>query len=91
MTKEKFEESLVSSKWNNALKEEDYSLYERDGSYLFLFSSFISDGKDNSNWKIDYESVKLTRRRKGWFEIELIDGKTITMVTEDGFEIGCMG
>lgn len=91
MTKEKFEESLVSSKWNNALKEEDYSLYERDGSYLFLFSSFISDGKDNSNWKIDYESVKLTRSRKGWFEIESIDGKTITMVTEDGFEIGCMG
>ena len=91
MTKEKFEESLINSKWNNALKENDYSLYERDGSYLFLFSSFISDGKDSSTWKIDYESVKLTRSRKGWFEIELIDGRTITMVTEDDFEIGCMG
>ena len=91
MTKEKFEESLINSKWNNALKENDYSLYERDGSYLFLFSSFISDGKDSSTWKIDYESVKLTRSLKGWFEIELVDGRTITMVTEDDFEIGCIG
>ena len=91
MTKEKFEESLINSKWNNALKDEDYTLYERDGSYLFLFSSFISDGKDTSSWKIDYESVKLTRSRKGWFEIELKDGKSIVMVTEDDYEIGCMG
>lgn len=91
MTKEKFEESLINSKWNNALKDEDYTLYERDGSYLFLFSSFISDGKDNSSWKIDYESVKFTRSRKGWFEIELKDGKSIVMVTEDDYEIGCMG
>lgn len=91
MEKEKFVEALKDSRWNCCLSHGPYYLYERDGNYIFLFSTYISDSLEKSKWKIDYSDIKVVRNRRDSFEIEKIDGSSIFLLSEDEYEIGCMG
>ena len=40
---------------------------------------------------IDYQDIKLLRIRKGYVEIELADGSSVSLSTDEEIEIGCMG
>lgn len=91
MTKEKFTESLISSRFRECYSEDGYTLYERDGFYLFLYPGRVTDSPIAPSWSLSYEDVKLTRSRIGYFEIEKTDGTSITFTKDDDIEIGCMG
>ena len=91
MTREKFIESIISDRFRECTRGEDYSLYERDGNYIFVFPSFITSSLHNPEWQVSYEDIVLTRSRRLWFEIETKGGSSITLVSDDDFEIGCMG
>ncbi len=91
MTKEKFTESLISSRFRECYSEDGYTLYERDGFYLFLYLGRVTDSPITPSWSLSYEDVKLTRSRVGYFEIEKMDGTSITFTKDDDIEIGCMG
>lgn len=91
MTKEKFTESLISSRFRECYSEGGYTLYERDGFYLFLYPERVTDSPLTPTWSLSYEEIKLTRSRIGYFEIEPISGSSVTFTKEDDIEIGCMG
>lgn len=91
MTREKLIESLLSSGFSECFSGEEYTLYERDGSYIFAFQTHIASSLYDAEWQSDYEEIRLTRSRKGWFEIEKTDGSSIVLSSDDDFEIGCMG
>ncbi len=91
MTKEKFTESLISSRFRECYSEDGYTLYERDGFYLFLYPGRVTDSPITPSWSLSYEDVKLTRSRIEYFEIEKMDGTSITFTKDDDIEIGCMG
>ena len=91
MTREKFIDSITSSRFRECTREEGYTLYERDGNYIFVFPQYIASSLHNPEWQVSYEDIVLTRSRQGWFEIELNDAPSITLVSEEDIEIGCMG
>ena len=91
MTKEKFVSCLLSSGFRECSGGDGYTLYERDGNYIFAYPEHIASSLSNPDWSSSYDEIKLTRSRQGWFEIERLDGSSITLVSEDDFEIGCMG
>lgn len=91
MTREKLIESLLSSGFSECFSGEEYTLYERDGSYIFAFQTHIASSLYDAEWQSDYEEIRLTRSRKGWFEIEKTDGSSIVLSSDDDIEIGCMG
>ncbi len=91
MTKEKFTLSLISSRFRECYSEDGYTLYERDGFYLFLYPEKVTDSPVNPAWSLPYEEIKLTRSRIGWFEIEPLSGSPVTFTKDDDMEIGCMG
>ena len=91
MTKEKFVSCLLSSGFRECTSGDGYTLYERDGNYIFAYDGHIASSLSSPDWSAQYDEIKLTRSRHGWFEIERIDGSSITLVSEDDFEIGCMG
>ncbi len=91
MTREKFTESLLSSGFSECPGGEGCTLYERDGSYIFAFPSHIASPLYDAEWHSSYEDIRLTRSRRGWFEIEKTDGSSIVLSSDDDIEIGCMG
>ena len=91
MEKEDLIEALKRSSFSECETEEDYSIYEKDGIYLFLLDSSLRDAYYNPSWNIDYQDIKLLRIRKGYVEIELADGSSVSLSTDEEIEIGCMG
>lgn len=91
MTREKFTESLLSSGFSECPGGEGYTLYERDGIYIFAFPTHIAASLYDAEWQTDYEEIRLTRSRRGWFEIEKTDCSSIVLTSDDDIEIGCMG
>lgn len=91
MTKEKFEECLISGGFRLCYDEGEVRLYEKGGIYLFLFDNFVSDSRNNPSFSILYCDIKLIRSRRGSFEIETLAGEDITLLEEEDDEIGCMG
>ncbi len=91
MTKEKFISCLLSSGFRECTGGDGYTLYERDGNYIFACETHIASSLSSPDWLSSYDEIKLTRSRQGWFEIERFDGSSITLVRDDDFEIGCMG
>ena len=91
MTEEKFRESLISSGFRECPAGDGYTLYERDGNYIFAYQDYIAESSTGCGWKYSYSDIRLVRSRKGWFEIEMADGSSLTLEKEDEMEIGCMG
>lgn len=91
MTREKFIESLLSSGFSECRSDGGYALYERDGSYIFAFDTHIASSLYNAEWKAGYDEIKLTRSRRGSFEIEKTDSSSILITSDEDIEIGCMG
>ena len=92
MTKNRFEESLSSQKWNKINEDEGVELWEREGAFMFLFDTCVSESFDKKGWVIGYEDIKTTRSRRHYYEIEMVDGETkVVLSEEDEMEIGCMG
>ncbi len=92
MTKNRFEESLSSQKWNKINEDEGVELWEREGAFMFLFDTCVSESFDKKGWVIGYEDIKTTRSRMHYYEIEMIDGEIkVVLSEEDEMEIGCMG
>ncbi len=91
MTREKFIDSITSGRFRECTREEDYTLYERDGNYIFAFPSYITSSLNYPEWQVSYEDIVLTRSRRGWFEIEVKGRFPITLVSEEDIETGCMG
>lgn len=92
MTKNRFVESLSSQKWNKINEDEGVELWEREGAFMFLFETCVSESLDKKGWTIEYDDIKTTRSRRHYYEIEMIDGETkVVLSEEDEMEIGCMG
>ena len=92
MTKNRFVESLSSQKWNKINEDEGIELWEREGAFMFLFETCVSESLDKKGWTIEYDDIKTTRSRRHYYEIEMIDGETkVVLSEEDEMEIGCMG
>lgn len=92
MTKNRFVESLSSQKWNKINEDEGVELWEREGAFMFLFDTCVSESFDKKGWVIGYEDIKNTRSRRHYYEIEMVDGETkVVLSEEDEMEIGCMG
>lgn len=92
MTKNRFVESLSSQKWNKINEDEGVELWEREGAFMFLFETCVSESLDKKGWTIEYDDIKTTRSRRHYYEIEMVDGETkVVLSEEDEMEIGCMG
>lgn len=92
MTKNRFVESLSSQKWNKINEDEGVELWEREGAFMFLFETCVSESLDKKGWTIEYDDIKTTRSRRHYYEIEMIDGEIkVVLSEEDEMEIGCMG
>ena len=92
MTKNRFVERLSSQKWNKINEDERVELWEREGAFMFLFDTCVSESFDKKGWVIGYEDIKTTRSRRHYYEIEMIDGEIkVVLSEEDEMEIGCMG
>ena len=92
MTKNRFVESLSSQKWNKINEDEGVELWEREGAFMFLFETCVSESLDKKGWTIEYDDIKTTRSRRHYYEIEMIDGGIkVVLSEEDEMEIGCMG
>ena len=92
MTKKRFVESLSSQKWNKINEDEGVELWEREGAFMFLFETCVSESLDKKGWTIEYDDIKTTRSRRHYYEIEMIDGEIkVVLSEEDEMEIGCMG
>lgn len=92
MTKNRFVESLSSQKWNKINEDEGVELWEREGAFMFLFETCVSESLDKKGWTIEYDDIKTTRSRRHYYEIEMIDGEIkVVLSEEDDMEIGCMG
>ena len=91
MTREKFIESITSSRYRLCIEETDYSLYERDGIYLFVFDTYVTDALTMPSFTLSFSDIALIRVRKGYFEIETVAGDSFFLTVEDDIEIGCMG
>ena len=92
MTKNRFVESLSSQKWNKINEDEGVELWEREGAFMFLFETCVSESLDKNGWTIEYDDIKTTRSRRHYYEIEMIDGEIkVVLSEEDEMEIGCMG
>ncbi|MCI7605720.1 MAG: hypothetical protein MSS69_03065, partial [Spirochaetales bacterium] len=64
----------------------------REGAFMFLFDTCVSESFDKKGWVIGYEDIKTTRSRRHYYEIEMVDGETkVVLSEEDEMEIGCMG
>ena len=92
MTKNRFVESLSSQKWNKINEDEGVELWEREGAFMFLFETCVSESLDKKCWTIEYDDIKTTRSRRHYYEIEMIDGEIkVVLSEEDEMEIECMG
>ena len=91
MTREKFIEAITACRFRECSGDDAYKLYERDGNYIFIFPMYIASSLSNPEWKAQYEDIVLTRSRQGWFEIEIKNSPSKTLVSDDDAEIGCMG
>ena len=92
MTKNRFIESLSSQKWNKINEDEGVELWEREGAFMFLLETCVSESLDKKGWTIEYDDIKTTRSRRHYYEIEMVDGETkVVLSEEDEMEIGCMG
>ena len=92
MTKNRFVESLSSQKWNKINEDEGVELWEREGAFMFLFETCVSESLDKKGWTIEYDDIKTTRSRRHYYEIEMIDGGIKVVLSEEyEMEIGCMG
>lgn len=91
MTEEKFVESITSSRFRLCTEETDYSLFERDGIYLFVSGNCVSDALRTPSFSVPFSDIALIRIRRGFFEIETTGGLCYSLTADDEMEIGCMG
>lgn len=91
MTKERFVESIEKQGWNRLDAQEDVELWEREGTFFFLFDDAVSSSRTRSDWVIPFSDIRVTRSRRHFFEIEKTDGSSIVVLSEEDDEIGCMG
>ncbi len=73
------------------MEEADYSLYERDGIYLFVFDSYVTDALTMPSFTLPFSDIALIRVRKGYFEIETVSKESFSLTSDDDIEIGCLG
>lgn len=92
MTRERFIESINGQNWNKINENDGVELWEREGAFMFLHGTSVSDSIDKSGWNIEYKDIKTTRSRRHYYEIETINGEVLVVLSEeDEIEIGCMG